>query len=148
MSAHLPPDCATTLRLAETLNNREYPTEDTQTHLNSMVDQKRKREHMSSTSSKVPWHLTKTNLNQERRQPKAHPQNMPRDRPRCTNCGRRHPGQCRFKNRVCFNYHQEGHLVAHCTQERATSTNRPPGNQPTSNPRPAPQQGRIYATAR
>ena len=56
VSAHLPPDYATTLRLAETLDDKEYPTEDTQTHLNTTVDQKRKREQTSPTSSKVPWH--------------------------------------------------------------------------------------------
>ena len=77
--------------------DRKYPTIDTQTHLNTSVDQKRKREQTSPTSSKVPWHQAKTNLNQEHRQPEARPQNTPRDRPRCTNCGRRHPGQCRFK---------------------------------------------------
>ena len=130
------------------LDDREYPTEDTQTHLNTTVDQKREREQTSPTSSMVPWHQAKTNLNQERRQPKARPQNTPRDRPHCTNCGRRHAGQCKFKNRVCFNCHQECHVVAHCTQERATSTNRPPGNQSTSNPRSAPQQGQMYATTR
>ena len=65
VSAHLPPDYATTLRLAETLDDREYPTEDSQTHLNTMVDQKRKREQTSPTSSKVPRHQAKTNLNQE-----------------------------------------------------------------------------------
>ncbi|XP_022932239.1 uncharacterized protein LOC111438602 [Cucurbita moschata] len=148
VSAHLPPDYATALRLAETLDDREYPKEDTQTHLNTSVDQKRKREQTSPTSSKVPWHHGKTNLNQERRQPKACPQNTPRDKPRCPNCGRRHLGQCKFKNRVCFNCHQEGHVVAHCTQGRATSTNRPSGNQPTSNLRPALQQGRMSATTR
>ncbi|XP_023520279.1 uncharacterized protein LOC111783587 [Cucurbita pepo subsp. pepo] len=148
VSAHDPPDYATTLRLAETLDVKEYPTEDTQTHPNTSVDQKRKREQTSPTSSKVSWHQAKTNLNQELRQPKACPQNTLRDRPHCSNCGRRHPGQCRFKNRVCFNCHQEGHVVAYCTQGRAASTDRPPGNQLTSNLRPAPQQGRMYATTR
>ena len=43
VSAHLPPDYATALRLDETLDDKEYPTEDTQTHLNTSVDQKRER---------------------------------------------------------------------------------------------------------
>ena len=65
--AHVPPDYATTLRLAKTLDIKEYPTEDTQTHLNTSVDQKRKREKTSPTSSKLSWHQAKTNLNQERK---------------------------------------------------------------------------------
>ena len=52
--AELPPDYTIALRLVETLDDREYPTEDTQTHLNTSVDQKRKREETSLMSSKVP----------------------------------------------------------------------------------------------
>ena len=62
VSTHLPLDYATTLQLAEMLDDRDYATEDTQTHLDTTVFHKRKREHASPTSSKVPQHKCNTRI--------------------------------------------------------------------------------------
>ncbi|CAA0805855.1 Unknown protein, partial [Striga hermonthica] len=60
--------------------------------------------------------------------------------PRCPKCGRYHPGDCRYVQKVCFNCMKPGHFFSHCPEPPRQQPYQQPHHQQQLPPPPYQQQ--------